>query len=77
MKIMQEQLSFRGTATYNARDGGYAEIAGANFCPYILYITAPPSLAPCEIPYILYIKKPSEEGLLLKHLLLFLIRNRS
>jgi len=24
-------------------DGGSADIAGANICPYILYISAPPS----------------------------------
>jgi hypothetical protein len=38
-------------------EGGNADIAGANICPYILYIAAPPSLALCVIPYILYIKK--------------------
>jgi len=41
-------------------DGGSADIAGANICPYILTIVAPPSLALCDIPYILYIKKADE-----------------
>jgi len=52
-------------------DGGIADIAGANICPPIhashrhlgnyfslpVIDAAPPSLAPCGIPYILYIKK--------------------
>jgi hypothetical protein len=40
-----------------AMEGGNADIAGVNICPYILTIAAPPSLALCVIPYILYIKK--------------------
>jgi hypothetical protein len=32
-----------------AMEGGNADIAGANICPYILTIAAPPSLALCVI----------------------------
>ena len=54
--------SLRDTPTM---DGGSAEIAGANFCPYFLYICAPPSLAPCAIPPVHGHKKsPLEEGFL-------------
>jgi len=46
----------RALAATTAMDGGSADIAGANICPYILYIAAP--VHPCTrgIPYILYIK---------------------
>ena len=92
-RAIQEQLSrskylpvhpvHSSLLVFTHMDVGYEDNAGAIIfpwhrdIPYILYIAAPPSMAPCVIPYILYIKKPSEEGLLLKHLLLFLIRNRS
>ena len=49
---MQEQLSSHGTAAYTATDGGYADIAGANICPYI-HVHSPLLAIPgslCHIP---------------------------
>ena len=40
-----------------AQETKSSNFQGANICPYILTIAAPPSLALCVIPYILYIKK--------------------
>jgi hypothetical protein len=55
---MRRSLPSMAPRHTTAMDGGSADIAGANICPYILYISAPPSLAHCAIPYILYISAP-------------------
>ncbi|GAA5317444.1 MAG: hypothetical protein AseanaTS_26490 [Candidatus Pelagadaptatus aseana] len=63
MQLMQELSAAMRPRHTTAMDSGSADIAGANICPYILYIAAPSH--PCDrgIPYILYIKKPRQVNL--------------
>jgi hypothetical protein len=60
-----------------AMEGGNADIAGANICPYILTIAAPPSMALCVIPYILTIAAPPSMALCVIPYILYIKKARS